>query len=197
MVVKCCQLIRAVVSDDDVRVEFGRAHEYACMIAEQENGLELLTSLLTGKGSGQRPLTLITDFPSRFKVQYCLLISSVEFEAEQSVISELLPTLSRLAVRNEFCQRIVELGGLQFVMDVLAKYYDDKDLVESSFFLIKSLAGNDDVKREVSKGNAVPLIAAALGRHKVGNFSVQVFFFSKFYKSIRRRVSRVTPELDL
>ncbi|XP_057370996.1 armadillo repeat-containing protein 6-like [Daphnia carinata] len=136
VVVKCCQLIRAVVSDDDVRVEFGRAHEYACMIAEQENGLELLTSLLT------------------------------EFQTEKTVINELLPTLSRLAVRNEFCQRIVELGGLQFVMDVLAKYYDDKELVESSFFLIKSLAGNDDVKREVSKGNAVPLIAAALGRHK-------------------------------
>nr|CAH0112641.1 unnamed protein product [Daphnia galeata] len=136
VVVKCCQLIRAVVSDDDVRVEFGRAHEYACMIAEQENGLELLTSLLT------------------------------EFQTEKTVISELLPTLSRLAVRNEFCQKIVELGGLEFVMDVLAKYYEDKELVESSFFLIKSLAGNDDVKREVSKGNAVPLIAAALGRHK-------------------------------
>ncbi len=119
----------------------------------------------------------ITGVPSRFKVQYCLLIPSIEFEAEQSVISELLPTLSRLAVRNEFCQRIVELGGLQFVMDVLAKYYDDKELVESSFFLIKSLAGNDDVKREVSKGNAVPLIAAALGRHKVGNLR-RTFFFS-------------------
>lgn len=136
VVVKCCQLIRAVVSDDDVRVEFGRAHDYACMIAEQEKGLELLTSLLT------------------------------EFQTEKTVINELLPTLSRLAVRNEFCQKIVELGGLEFVMDVLSKYYDDKDLVESSFFLIKSLAGNDDVKREVSKGNAVPLITAALGRHQ-------------------------------
>ena len=93
----------------------------------------------------------------------------LEFQTEKTVISELLPTLSRLAVRNEFCQKIVELGGLEFVMDVLAKYYEDKELVESSFFLIKSLAGNDDVKREVSKGNAVPLIAAALGRHKVHN----------------------------
>lgn len=92
---------------------------------------------------------------------------TVEFETEKTVVGELLPTLSRLAVRNEFCQKIVELGGLQFVVDVLVKYYDDKELVESSFFLIKSLAGNDDVKREVSKGNAVPLIAAALSRHKV------------------------------
>lgn len=78
-------------------------------------------------------------------------------------------------------------------MDVLAKYYDDKELVESSFFLIKSLAGNDDVKREVSKGNAVPLIAAALGRHKVGNlrrtffFSLVIFGFFLLYKTIRRR----------
>lgn len=85
------------------------------------------------------------------------------------VLAELLPTLSRLAVRNEFCQKIVELGGLRFVVDLLVKYYDDKDLIESSFFLLKALAGNDDVKREVTKGNAIPLITAALDRHKVGN----------------------------
>ncbi len=48
IIVKCCQLIRAIVADDDVRVEFGRAHEYACIIADQENGLEVLTSLLIG-----------------------------------------------------------------------------------------------------------------------------------------------------
>jgi len=48
IIIKCCQLIRTIVSDDDVRVEFGRTHEYAVMIAKQENGLELLTSLLTG-----------------------------------------------------------------------------------------------------------------------------------------------------
>lgn len=167
------------MSDDDVRVEFGRAHDYACMIAEQENGLELLTSLLTGKchiGVGSRAiLSPIRHFyvstPRRdltpWKLSGKFIDYFLEFQTEKTVISELLPTLSRLAVRNEFCQKIVELGGLEFVMDVLAKYYEDKELVESSFFLIKSLAGNDDVKREVSKGNAVPLIAAALGRHKV------------------------------
>ena len=96
-----------------------------------------------------------------------LFVIFIEFEAEKAVIAELMPTLSRLAVRNEFCQKIVELGGLQFVVDVLDKYYDDKELVESSFFLIKSLAGNDDVKRAVTKGNAIPLIAASLDRHKV------------------------------
>lgn len=83
------------------------------------------------------------------------------------MLGELLSTLSRLAVRNEFCQRIVELDGLRFVVDVLVKHYDNKELVESSFFFIKAIAGNDDVKREVNKINAIPVIAAALNRHKV------------------------------
>ena len=170
MVVKCCQLIRAVVSDDDVRVEFGRAHEYACKIAEQENGLELLTSLLTGKRKLKKKKTNRPRFQliySSLHVHLLFFSPSSEFEAQKEVIGELMPTLSRLAVRNEFCQKIVELGGLRFVVDVLVKYYDDKELVESSFVLIKALAGNDDVKREVNKGNAIPLITAALDRHKV------------------------------
>jgi len=136
IVVRCCQLIRTIVSDDDVRVEFGRTHEYACMIAKQENGLELLTSLLT------------------------------EYEDDHEVISELLPTLSRLAVRNEFCQQIVEFGGLKFVSNILFRFYEDKELVESSLSLIKALAGNDDVKNAISKVDGIQLITAALDRHK-------------------------------
>jgi len=136
IIIRCCQLIRTIVSDDDVRVEFGRTHEYAVMIAKQENGLELLTTLLT------------------------------EFESNNEVITELLPTLSRLAVRNEFCQEIVELGGLKFVSDILYKFYDDKELVESSLSLIKALAGNDEVKNGISKVDGIQLITAALDRHK-------------------------------
>lgn len=95
------------------------------------------------------------------------LIFITEFESNHQVVKELLPTLSRLAVRNEFCQRIVELGGLTFVTDILLKYSDDKVLVERSLFLIKSLAGNDDVKRDVAKMGAISFIVAALDRHKV------------------------------
>ena len=162
------------MSDDDVRVEFGRAHDYACMIAEQENGLELLTSLLSGNKRQVLTLKLKILLPTctaMFLLTDCyflfIIVFVTEFEAEKAVIAELLPTLSRLAVRNEFCQKIVELGGLQFVVDVLDKYYEDKQLVESSFNLIKSLAGNDDVKRAVTKGNAIALITTSLDRHKV------------------------------
>lgn len=40
------------------------------------------------------------------------------------VLSELCATLSRLAVRNEFCQDIVDLGGLKFMMTLLAESLD-------------------------------------------------------------------------
>lgn len=40
------------------------------------------------------------------------------------VLSELCATLSRLAVRNEFCQDIVDLGGLKFMMTLLADSLD-------------------------------------------------------------------------
>ena len=96
---------------------------------------------------------------------FVLLVT--ELQSNHEVVREILPTLSRLAVRNEFCQRIVELGGLKFAIDVLLNFYDSKELVENSFVLIKALAGNDDVKREVAKNGGIPLIVSALDRHKV------------------------------
>lgn len=40
------------------------------------------------------------------------------------VLSELCATLSHLAVRNEFCQDIVDLGGLKVIMTLLADSLD-------------------------------------------------------------------------
>lgn len=47
-----------------------------------------------------------------------------EHPQNTSVLSELCATLSRLAVRNEFCQDIVDLGGLKFLMSLLADGLD-------------------------------------------------------------------------
>lgn len=41
-----------------------------------------------------------------------------------SVLSELCATLSRLAVRNEFCQDICDMGGLKLMMTLLADSYE-------------------------------------------------------------------------
>ena len=39
---EACQLIRSLLLDDDVRVEFGKSHEHAKFIASQLNGLDVL-----------------------------------------------------------------------------------------------------------------------------------------------------------
>ena len=38
---------------------------------------------------------------------------------ENAVLAEIFSTLGKLAVRNEFCQRIVDLGGLDLMLKVL------------------------------------------------------------------------------
>lgn len=47
-------------------------------------------------------------------------LSAPAFRDDCGVLSELCATLSRLAVRNEFCQEIVDLGGLNFLVTLLA-----------------------------------------------------------------------------
>lgn len=64
--------------------------------------------------------------------QSCGLISCIYFCCfslkghldNTSVLSELCATLSRLAVRNEFCQDICDLGGLKLIMTLLADSYE-------------------------------------------------------------------------
>lgn len=51
-------------------------------------------------------------------------LSSAAFTDNSSVLSELCATLSRLSVRNEFCQEIVDLGGLNFMVALLADCID-------------------------------------------------------------------------
>lgn len=52
------------------------------------------------------------------------------------ILSELCATLSRLAVRNEFCQDIVDLGGLKFMMTLLA---DSLDCQVRDWFVVEHL----------------------------------------------------------
>lgn len=51
-------------------------------------------------------------------------LSPAAFTDNSGVLSELCATLSRLSVRNEFCQEIVDLGGLNFMVSLLADCID-------------------------------------------------------------------------
>uniref|UniRef100_UPI0037E6FD06 armadillo repeat-containing protein 6 n=1 Tax=Semicossyphus pulcher TaxID=241346 RepID=UPI0037E6FD06 len=133
--------LRFMTFDDDVRVTFGHAHEHAKMIVLEHNGLKVLIE------------------------------SAKAHLNDTSVLSELCATLSRLAVRNEFCQDICDLGGLKLIMTLLADSYESPELVRQVLCAIRAVAGNDDVKDAVVNAGGVQLIVIAMNRH-MSNSSV-------------------------
>ncbi|XP_014867981.1 PREDICTED: armadillo repeat-containing protein 6 [Poecilia mexicana] len=127
--------LRVMTFDDDVRATFGHAHEHAKSIVLEHNGLKILIE------AAQAHLS------------------------NTSALSELCATLSRLAVRNEFCQDICDLGGLKFMMTLLADSYESTELVRQVLSAIRAIAGNDDVKDAVVNAGGVDLIVIAMNRH--------------------------------
>ncbi|XP_034411038.1 armadillo repeat-containing protein 6 [Cyclopterus lumpus] len=133
--------LRVMTFDDDVRVTFGNSHEHAKIIVLEHNGLKVLVDA-----------------------------AKAHFD-NTSVLSELCATLSRLAVRNEFCQEICDLGGLKLIMTLLADSYEKPELVRQVLSAIQAVAGNDDVKDAVVDSGGVQLIVIAMNRH-MNNSSV-------------------------
>lgn len=127
--------LRVMTFDDDVRVTFGHAHEHAKMIVLEHNGLKVLIDAAKAHLNNT------------------------------SLLSEICATLSRLAVRNEFCQDICDLGGLKLIMTLLADNYDSPELVRQVLSAIRAIAGNDDVKDAVANAGGVQLIVIAMNRH--------------------------------
>lgn len=141
LVKEACAALRVMTFDDDVRVTFGHAHEHAKSIVLEHNGLKVLIDAAKGHLNNT------------------------------SVLSELCAALSRLAVRNEFCQDVCDLGGLKLIMTLLADSYESPDLVRQVLSAIRAIAGNDDVKDAVVNSGGVPLIVIAMNRH-VSNSAV-------------------------
>ncbi|XP_051554618.1 armadillo repeat-containing protein 6 isoform X1 [Myxocyprinus asiaticus] len=132
---EACVALRVMTFDDDVRVPFGQAHEHAKMIVLEQNGLKVIVE------------------------------AAKAHPENTAVLSELCATLSRLAVRNEFCQDIVELGGLKFMITLLADCLDCQELVKQVLSALKAIAGNDDVKDAIVNTGGAELIVMAMNRH--------------------------------
>ncbi|NXA14083.1 ARMC6 protein, partial [Sapayoa aenigma] len=127
--------LRVMTFDDDIRVPFGHAHDHAKMIVLENDGLRVLIE------------------------------AAKAFTDNSGVLSELCATLSRLSVRNEFCQEIVDLGGLNFMVTLLADCMDHPDVVKQVLSAIRAVAGNDDVKDAIVDAGATDLIVLAISHH--------------------------------
>nr|KAF6309486.1 armadillo repeat containing 6 [Pipistrellus kuhlii] len=135
--------LRIMTFDDDIRVPFGSAHDHAKMIVQENGGLKVLIE------------------------------AAKAFHDNPSVLSELCSTLSHLTVRNEFCQEVVDLGGLGILVALLANCNSHqvgiqsclKDLVKQVLSALRAIAGNDDVKDAIVRAGGTESIVAAMTRH--------------------------------
>ncbi|XP_040842149.1 armadillo repeat-containing protein 6 isoform X2 [Ochotona curzoniae] len=132
---EACWALRVMTFDDDIRVPFGHAHDHAKMIVQENQGLKVLIE------------------------------AAKAFPDNPGVLGELCSTLARLAVRNEFCQEIVDLGGLAVLVTLLANCSEHQDLVKQVLSALRAIAGNDDVKDAIVRAGGTDSIVAAMTRH--------------------------------
>ncbi len=82
---------------------------------------------------------------------------------DDETLANLMFTLAKLAVRNEFCQEICDKGGLKFVLKCIdEKHLKNMQLLKSALSLLRSICNNDQVKYEATKSNAIELLKQVL-----------------------------------
>lgn len=139
LVTETCGALRVLTLDDDIRVPFGQAHENAKAIVTEGNALETLLNLCK------------------------------DYSDNSGVLKELFSTLAKLVVRSEFCKSVMDMGGLDFILRALQSSVKDKGVVKQALGLIKALAGNDEVKVEAVKSNALEIILVAMIKHQANS----------------------------
>ncbi|XP_071964906.1 armadillo repeat-containing protein 6-like [Antedon mediterranea] len=135
IVKEACKSLKTLTLDDDIRAPFGKAHEHAKLMVEL-GAIEAMLDTL------KNPL----------------------YQDEITLI-EVCSMLSKLAVRNEFCQQIVNLGGLKFVLKILAEHLECQEIVKQVFAVLKAIAGNDDVKIAIVNSGGTGFILNAMSKH--------------------------------
>jgi armadillo repeat-containing protein 6 len=137
LLILICQIIRSLLLDDDLRVEISRSHEHAKYIVSQLNGIDTLLSI------GLSNDTLNED-----------------------TLGNIMLKLSKLAVRNEYCQEICDKGGLKFVIKCISEeHLSNLILLKSALSLLKSICNNDVVKQEATKSNGFNLLCEILSKY--------------------------------
>lgn len=96
---------------------------------------------------------------------FAIILGLLETCKDVEGASELCGTLSRLAVRNEYCKDIVDQGGLTMVLKLLQEHMTNQNIAKQVCTLLRAIAGNDDVKTSIVDSGGLGLIVAAMTTH--------------------------------
>lgn len=132
--VQVARIWQALVQDDDVRVPYGKAHDHAREIVEEHNAIPQLLCILK-EGKSTTPV------------------------AEMALY---LSCLSSLSVRNEYCQLVSEKNGLTILFELLVDPDQKPQIIKESLILLKTVAGNDNVKNDIRASKGIGIIVDAI-----------------------------------
>lgn len=135
VVKEICSVWCVLTVDDDATVPFGQSHENSKLIATERNGLKLILELCK------------------------------DYNKDASILKDLFVTLSRLLVRTEFCQQILDLGGIPFLLSAFRENLDNAAICQQVMVVLKHLAGNDIVKEAIITDGAMDIIVAAMTKY--------------------------------
>lgn len=132
VVAQATMCLRSLTKDDDPRVPFGKGNEHTKMICTEYHGLDRLLKVVQACHAGDKP--------------------------EPTAAAELFKTLSQLAMRDEYCKKIVDLGCLDYVLPALEAFAANETVAHAGCTLLRAVAGNDEVKRLIGARGGIALI---------------------------------------
>jgi len=143
--------LRYLVLDDDVRVEFGKAHEHARMIA-QDSLVDLTQLLRTFKSNPEMQaelmLTIATLVVRNEFCQTvadaggltCIMDAMVEFPDNVKVVNESLKLMKALAGNDTVKAEIIKVGAASIVESSLNRHKADENIAKNALVCISTLA---------------------------------------------------------
>ncbi|XP_059044835.1 armadillo repeat-containing protein 6 homolog [Achroia grisella] len=165
--VAAMRVIRKFTVDDDVRVQFGKAHEHAKVLATTSLlPLVILLKENSDVNEDDKQNDKDNAIPEGDKTQDKQNDeeNTIPEGDKEEAIAEALKTISSLLVRYELCSLVADNGISLLLFTILLKYKRE-DIAQHACTLIAALAGNDDVKRKLMQAFIAPLIISILNKY--------------------------------
>jgi len=146
-----CVCFRYLILDDDIRVEYGKAHDHARLIAN-ECLVELTKLLTTFKDNCDLLAELMLTIASlTVRNEFCQVIAEaggltlimdamVEFQDSPKVIRESLKILKALAGNDSVKVEIIKRGAAPIIESSLNRHKTDETIAKSGLACVSTLA---------------------------------------------------------